>query len=65
MSGAFILQRQVSKGFFDAETFDTRDAALAALRHAKWAEDSRIRGNGGTSYTMEHPQGMRVIEVIA
>jgi len=70
MSGAadsFIVQVEArdDRGWFDRKSFADRDAAQRWMSFELNCQKLRIAGNGGTSYTGERPQRMRLVEVLS
>lgn len=62
--GKFILQASYYQGrdtWFDRERYLTQEAAERALRHERASQQARIDSWGGTSYTGQRVQSMRVV----
>lgn len=66
----YILQRSIrdevgKQAWFDAESFDDKKRARAALKFAKADETYRVNSDGGSGYTGRRAQPIRLIEVMA
>jgi hypothetical protein len=66
----FVLQRELrgegsKPSWFDAEEFETQEGALRHLVYRQWEERARIDSRGGSGYTGEHPQRMRIVLLVA
>jgi hypothetical protein len=64
----FVLQRRLPGSgdhWFDAEAFDTKEKALAQLQYRRREAQAWIDGRGGSGYTGQRPQRMRVIHLVS
>jgi hypothetical protein len=68
MTKSFVLQRQVQEGqrafWFDAQHFETKEAAERHLNFERASQQAAIIGRGGASYTGGRVQSMRIIKLI-
>lgn len=65
----YVVQRAVSGlgskvNWFDWKSFDDRDRAIFCRDTDLQQQEARIRGRGGSGYTMERIQAVRVVELV-
>lgn len=63
--GKFILQRQLGGGeWFDFKSYPNAESALQAAKWDRGNMAAAINSRGGTGWTGERPQNIRVIKVL-
>lgn len=61
----WLLQRHTGDNWFDADGFETKDAAVKAIAFARSQDAAAIRGAGGENWSGRRLQKMRIVHVVS